>query len=422
MRRVTHFPSGEPLGTQPSSQQCVMSQGERSLSSPTHQAFDVVIIGGGISGTAAAYELARHGVRVVLLEQGELASMASGWTLAGVRQSGRHPAELPLAMAAVRRWAGLTDELGTNVEYRREGNLRLARTPEQVPEIERVVATGRGQGLDLTFLPDNRSVREIAPAIAESVQAASFCPTDGHANPTKTVQAFADAATRHGATIMTGVTVTGIVAHGGRVGGVRTGDGLIAADTVVVAAGIHSGRLVASLGLALPLRFGVVAAIQTIPLPPLLSQVLGVAGADLAGRQQADGRLRFTGGGRPWERDLADLAADYEIVQPPAGEIAGVVERVSRVLPAFADAPIARVWGGLLDMTPDALPVLERTAVDGLVLAAGFSGHGFCLGPVTGQIIRELAIDGRSSLPIEPFRSDRFVAMDRGEEAATLHG
>ena len=392
------------------------------MSGSAHPSPDVVVIGGGISGTAAAYELARHGVRVTLLEQGDLASMASGWTLAGVRQSGRHPAELPLAMAAVRRWATLHEELGADVEYRREGNLRLARTPDEVPVIERVVETGRAQGLDLTFLPDNRSVREIAPALAETIQAASFCPTDGHANPTKTVRAFAEAAIRHGADIRTGVTVTGIVVERGRVAGVRTSDGRIAADTVVVAAGVHSERLVAPLGITVPLRISVVAAIQTVPLPPLLAPVLGVAGADLAGRQQADGRLRFTGGGKPWEHDLTELDAGYDVVQPPAAEIAGVIERVSRVLPAFGEARVARVWGGLLDKTPDALPVLERTVVDGLVLAAGFSGHGFCLGPVTGQIVRELVIDGRTSLPIDPFRSDRFVAMERGEEAATLHG
>src|SRR4051794_13056781 len=92
---------------------------------------EVVIIGGGISGTAAAYELARAGARVTLLERGLLASMASGRTLAGVRQSGRHPAELPLATAAVERWAVLGEELGADVEYRRQGNLRLARTPEE---------------------------------------------------------------------------------------------------------------------------------------------------------------------------------------------------------------------------------------------------------------------------------------------------
>jgi sarcosine oxidase subunit beta len=383
---------------------------------------DVVIIGGGISGAAAAYELAGDGARVTLVEQGDLASMASGWTLAGVRQSGRHPAELPLAIAAVARWATLADELGADVEYRREGNLRLARTVEQVAEIERVVATGRAQGLDLAFLPDNRSIREIAPALSEAILAASYCPTDGHANPTKTVAAFAEAAKRRGATIRTGTTVTGIAAHSGKVAGVRTSIVDIPADVVVVAAGVHSPALVAPFGIDLPFRIDVVPAIQTIPLPPLLAPVLGVAGADLAGRQQVDGRLRFTGGARPWRHSLDDLAAGDDLVQPTAADIADVVARVSHVLPAFADAPVARVWGGLLDSTPDALPILERSSrVEGLVVAAGFSGHGFCLGSVTGRIVRDLVVDGRSSLPIEPFGSSRFASI-RGREAATLHG
>src|SRR4051812_33682710 len=91
----------------------------------THVASSVIIIGGGICGTATAWELARNGISVTLLEKGDLASMASGWTLAGVRQSGRHPAELPLAESAVRRWEGLAEELGSDVEYRQQGNLRL---------------------------------------------------------------------------------------------------------------------------------------------------------------------------------------------------------------------------------------------------------------------------------------------------------
>lgn len=388
----------------------------------TPRSVDVVIVGGGISGTAAAYELARHGVNVTLLEQGDLASMASGWTLAGVRQSGRHPAELPLAMAAVQRWATLNDELDADVEYRRGGNLRLARTPDEVPMIQKVVEVGLAQGLDLTYLPDNAAVRAKTPGIAESVLAASFCPTDGHANPTKTVQAFAAAAERYGATIQTGTTVMGIVATGGRVTGVRTSDGVIAAGTVIIAAGIHTQALIAPFGIALPLRIAVVAAIQSIPLPPMLAPVLGVAGADLAGRQQADGRLRFTGAGMPWAHQIADLATSYDRVQPSAGEIAAVVHRVSQVLPAFAEAPVARVWGGLLDMTPDALPVLERSStIDGLIVAAGFSGHGFCLGPVTGQILRELVVDRRSTLPIEPFGSDRFTSI-HDRTPTTLHG
>lgn len=387
-----------------------------------NQPADVVVIGGGISGTAAAYELASHGARVTLLERGNLAHMASGWTLAGIRQSGRHPAELPLATAAVKRWEGLADELGADVEYRQDGNLRLARTPEEIPVIERIVEEQRAQGLDLTFLPDSAAVRSIAPALSDAVLAASFCPTDGHANPVKAVQAFAAAAERHGATIRCGAQVLGIDQRGGRIAGVRTADGAVAADAVVVTAGVYAGHLLAPLGIDLPLFLRQVSVVQTVPVTPVLRQVLGVANADFAGRQEVSGRFRLTSGGGPWPRPLADWEADRLAVQPAAESVVATLSRAIHVVPAVADAGVERVWGGLIDMTADALPVIERApGIEGLVVAAGFSGHGFCLGPVTGQIVRELAIDGASTFPIEAFRRERLSGIEQ-REAVTLHG
>ena len=383
---------------------------------------EVVIIGGGISGTAAAYELARAGAKVTLLEQGSLANMASGWTLAGVRQSGRDPAELPLATAAVARWDHLGEELGADVEYRREGNLRLARSPEEVPVIQTIVSEQRGLGLDLTYLPDNAAVREVAPAIAESVLAASYCPTDGHANPIATVQAFAQAAARHGATVRMDTAVTAIDAEGGCIRGVHTTSGDIAADVVVVAAGVYTAKLCAPLGLDLPIQVSRVAVVQTVPLPPILQQVLGTAGADFAGRQEVGGRFRLTGGGQPWPHRIDELAHGDDPVLPPAADIISALTRGIEVLPALADAGVARVWGGLLDMTPDALPIIERIPdFAGLVIVAGFSGHGFCLGPVTGQIVRDLVLEDATAFPIQPFKRDRFAAIS-GLASATLHG
>jgi sarcosine oxidase subunit beta len=385
-----------------------------------HQTTDAIVIGGGISGTAAAYELARAGVRTTLIEKGSLASMASGWTLAGVRQSGRHPAETPLARAAVRRWEDLDEELGMDVEYRQHGNLRLARTPEEVSVIAGIVQEQQALGLDLTYLPDNAAVRAVAPALAESVMAASFCPTDGHANPVLAVQAFGAAAARHGATLLTETEVTAIEVVGERVRGVQTATGRIAAETVVVAAGVYSHRLVQPLGIDLPLEIVQAGIVQTVPLPPLLEQVLGVANGNVALRQQADGRLRMTGDAVPWV--WPDNGVGDDDVQPPASLVAAILERSWAVLPPVAKAKVARVWGGLLDMTPDALPVIERVPeLEGLIIAAGFSGHGFCLGPATGSIIRELVTAGRSTLPLAPFRRARFTGpLDPGRRA--LHG
>ncbi len=383
----------------------------------TPRVHDVAVIGGGISGVAAAYELAQAGIRVVLLEKGRLASMASGWTLGGVRQSGRHPAELPLARAAVRRWERLAEELDTEIEYRQEGNLRLARTPQEVARIQEMVAQQRALGLELDLLPDNAAVRAIAPALSrEHVLAASYCPTDGHANPLATVQAYARAAERAGAEIRTHTRVDRVAVRGGKVVGVETPAGPIPVDQVVVAAGIYSDRLCRTAGVPLPLEPIHVAVVQSVPLPPLLRPVLGVANADFAGRQEVGGRLRMTASTGPWTHPDRELAP--EDVQPPAEAVAALIRRAIHVLPPVAQAGIARVWGGLLDMTPDGLPVIDRIdPVEGLVVAAGFSGHGFCLGPITGQLVAELVQGRTPSLPLGPFRWDRFTETAPGAQA-----
>ena len=384
--------------------------GETRLSNMTAHVQDVVIIGGGISGAAACYELARAGVSVMLVEKGSLASMASGLSLGGVRQSGRAAAELPLAQAAIRRWENLANELEADIEYRQEGNLRLARTPEEVETVAHTVEAQRALGLDLTFLPDNAAVREVAPALSEAVLAASYCPTDGHANPTATVRAFAAAAERHGATIRSHTTATGIDVRNGRVIGLRTNAGSIATDVVVIAAGVYSDHLCRMVGLELPLTITPASIVQTTPLRPILQQVLGTASADFSGRQEVGGRLLMNARVGPWQGlpNEAQLAARV---------IATISDRVTEVLPAFGQAKIDRVWSGLLDITPDGLPVIERTSeVDGLIIAAGFSGHGFCLGPMTGQFICELVTEKQPSLPLQPFRRGRFVDMTGSQE------
>lgn len=380
----------------------------------------VVIIGGGISGTAAAYELARNGVDVTLLERGELASMASGWTLAGVRQSGRHPAELPLAAAAVARWPNLDRELEAATEYRQNGNLRLALSEDDVPIIRAVVDASAAAGIPIEYLETAGEILEVAPALSDQVYGASLCPTDGHANPTNVVQAFAAAAVRHGAVVRTGIEVSGIATAGGTVTGVETSGGFVGADVVIVAAGIYTPRLLKPLGLDLPMHVRHVPVVQTVPAPPMLDQVIGIASGKFAGRQQVDGRFRLTLGGSAWN---AGTWHDQYNVQPTLEQVSETIEVSTKILPVIEGMRVAQVWGGLLDSTPDALPVIERSPdVEGLIIAAGFSGHGFCLGPITGQILADLAVIGTTELPIEPFRLARFSGRTDESESLTLHG
>ena len=170
----------------------------------------------------------------------------------------------------------------------------------------------------------------------------------------------------------------------------------------------------------LPITPGLVSVLQTEPLPAMLAQVFGVANADCAGRQQIDGRLRVTTGIGPWNAPLAGWQPEH--FHPRTDEVATMVHRIGAILPALREAPLARVWAGLVAVTRDALPVLDAPSeAPGLVVAGGFSGHGFCLGPVTGQLLADLALGRTPRHDIGAFGLARL--HNRGEAAElTLHG
>ncbi|MCC6944531.1 MAG: FAD-binding oxidoreductase [Thermomicrobiales bacterium] len=383
---------------------------------------DIVIIGGGISGVSTAYELARRGFKPLVLERSSLAAMASGWTLGGGRQSGRHPAELPLALAAVQRWPGLAEELDGETGYRQGGNLRIARTPDEAPRIQEVVEATRAAGIDIDYLPTVDDVRKIAPVISPGIHSASLCHTDGHAEPVATVTAFARAAERLGVEIRTGVEVTGLSSTGGKIDAVRTVDGVIPADTVVVAAGIYTPALVGPLEVDVPITVTLTNVYQTVSLEPQLDQVIGVATGNLAFRQQIDGKFRLTGANTVWEHDLQSIQTSHDSVQPVLANLVRLHGVAIEVLPSFEMMRINRVWGGLIDQSPDGLPVYSAdTGVEGLVVAAGFSGHGFGIGPVTGQILADLATGETPPFDLDPFRIQRFTSMET-RAPVELHG
>lgn len=388
---------------------------------------DVVIVGAGITGCATALSLAEAGARVEVIEAYRPAAMASGWTLAGVRQSGRDPAELALARAAVEIWQTLDQRLETPTGYQQGGNLRLARTEVEAETIRALVTSQTAAGLSMELV-DGSAAQQIAPPLSGDIVLASWCPSDGHADPVATVEGFRRAAERAGVRFRTGQKVTEVTTskagEGTRFVSVATTDGPISAKQCLLATGVQTNALLDGLGLQVPLTLPMVSVFQTAPMPMCLGPVIGVANANLAVRQQIDGRLRFTSGAEMAGARL-DLSGDAPAVYPPAESLARTVALVSNVLPMVARAPVARVWGGLLDLTPDALPVLDRVpGVDGLFIAAGFSGHGFGIGPAVGQALAELVLGTSPFTPLDAFRFDRFALSNpNGAQAAlALHG
>jgi sarcosine oxidase subunit beta len=383
--------------------------------------FDVIIIGAGISGAATAYELAKTGHKVAVIDRYGPAAMASGWTLAGVRQSGRDPAELPLARAAVDIWRNLHEILDAPTHYRRGGNLRLGRTEEELASLRAIVDEQSAKGLPITMLEGLEAVRTVAPAVAPHIIGASLCTTDGHADPQATVAAFIAAAERLGATMRFGEEVLAIETEDGRVTGVRTTRERIACGQVVLAAGIFGNDLLNPLGLEVPLNVRLVTVIRSRPVAPMLEQVIGVANAECAGRQEVSGRFRFTSGIDNWNGHMED--GERPRVRPTARDIVETIQLFGALIPATLEAEVEDIWGGLIDQTPDALPVIQRAGnPEGLIIAMGFSGHGFCLGPVTGRLCAAL-VEGRDTgFDLAPFMIERFARRNDTAASLTLHG
>ena len=386
---------------------------------------DVVIVGAGISGCASAYELAQLGLKVEVLEKYHPAAMGSGWTLGGVRQSGRDPSELPLATYSVRKWSSLDEELGAETGYLQHGNLRLARTEEERESISALVESQQALGLNLSLLTSSEEIRSIAPQISEQILAASFCSSDGHADPKAAVTAYQHAAERHGAVFSCGEAVEALNVEKGQLKSISTSGRKIHSEQCLLACGIGITDLVRPLGIRLPIQTALATVVQTRPAEPALKPVIGVADGGVTLRQERDGRYRLSSGVRPKARGLVEVAG-HPTALTSIEDVYQVLKASLEVCPALEATPMESFWGGLIDMTPDGLPFLgEAQGAQGVFIAAGFSGHGFGIAPATAHIMSALISERASDIPYEAFAPERF--QDKKEEkdeagAATLHG
>ena len=209
-----------------------------------------------------------------------------------------------------------------------------------------------------------------------------------------------------------------------RFNAIETANGSIAAGNAMLATGVQTNLLLGGLGVYIPMTTPLVSAFQTIPVTTSLGPVIGVANGDLAVRQQIDGGLRFTGGAEQLKANL-ELSGEFPAVHPPAASIAQVISSVSSVLPFVSQTPIRRIWGGLLDLTPDALPVLGCIPnIDGLYVAAGFSGHGFGIAPAVGEVMANKILGKKNFISLDAFSFDRFSnPLETYQNSTpTLHG
>jgi sarcosine oxidase subunit beta len=368
----------------------------------------VVIVGGGLMGLSAAWHLrtADPSVRLVVLERDQAGAAASGASAAGVRVMGRDPAERALALVSLGRWPELDLELEATTGYRRGGGLRIALDDAAWAQAPAWVAAQRADGVPVEVV-DAGDARRLAPDVAATCRGGVFCAMDGQAEAMPTVRAFAAAARRAGARLEQRVGAERLLVDGGRAVGVLRSDGeREAGDVVIVAAGTWSAGLLAPHGVRLPFVARALQMLLTEPGPGALAPVLSAFERKLSFKQLSTGAYLIGGG---WPAGIPDEAGNRWEVFDASVKASLAVAR--EVYPPVAETKVARGWAGLEAFTPDDLPVLGPVpGLEGVLVAAGFSGHGFALAPAVGDLLARLALgrDAREDL-WRGLRLDRFA-------------
>jgi glycine/D-amino acid oxidase-like deaminating enzyme len=422
---------------------------------------DVVIIGAGIVGCATAWHLARRGVAVRVLERDAIASEQSSRAWGFVRQQGRHPAEIPLAAAALALWPELSTTLGADVEFVRSGILVPAESDADEARLDAAARVAREHGVDSRIV-NGAEIARLVPGAARGWRSGLYTPGDGHAEPAKATRAFADAARRLGVDIVEHTAVLGFEVAGNRIHGVTSANAVHRADVVVCTAGIGAADLGRTLGVSLPIQVVRASVAQTRPTAATFQTA--VWSPRVAFRPRRDGTFYVSNGyrGTDAEHDLTldsfrhlplffrTYLANRDVVKPRLGRelVADLVRRlrpgarfrawgeprVSRALvrhherrfyevfPHLAGLGIARSWAGRIDATPDLIPIIGTPAGApmNLVVAAGFNGHGFALAPIVGRLLAELVTGGAPSLDLHRFRPSRFAEGDAKPEVNAL--
>lgn len=367
---------------------------------------DVIIVGGGIMGSAAAFFLRQRKRSVTLLERGLVGQQASGVNFGNVRRQGRCLPQLPLANRSRDIWGRLPELIGDDAEFLVSGHVRVCYDPDRMDMFETYQREARAYGLDLELFSGS-SMRAKFPFLGPEVCGASLAPIDGHANPRLAAPAFARAAKRNGAQIFENTEISVIEKEGEDFRATSRDGRAFQAPCLLIAAGAWADKLCAQFNEPVPLvargpQMGV-----TEPVPYGIGPAVGVSsGIEQEGlyfRQVERGNIVFGGGGRG--PAYPDKLRAYVIPENTLDQF----KQLQRLAPGLSNLNIIRVWSGIESYLPDDLPVMGPSAnTPGLFYAFGFCGEGFQLGPGVGDVMAELIDIGSTATPIEPFLMKRF--------------
>jgi sarcosine oxidase subunit beta len=363
---------------------------------------EVVVIGGGVNGCSIAYQLARKGHRdVVIVEKDQLCSEASCRCPGGFRHQWATEPDILLMTESIKMFKELQEELEPpwDLEVRQIGYMFLIYSEEELEQYRTNVKLQTSLGIPVELL-SAQEAKGIVPMLnTEGMLGAAYCPWDGRANPWLVTHAYARAARKLGVEIYTGTRVIGLTTNDSGITGVVTDRGVIETSKVVSVAGVHSPEIARMVGIDdLPIRPSlrevlVTERVMRDPSPALMSPYVGyfqTANGDvMPGLRPPDVQTMETHG----TRDFHSRTAKAWV----------------KVAPLLGRIRVVRSWAGLYDMTPDAHPIMgPMPGVEGFYMAAGFSGHGFMMAPITGKVMAEMVLGQPTSVDVSAFAADRF--------------
>jgi glycine/D-amino acid oxidase-like deaminating enzyme len=380
-------------------------------------ASDVVVIGAGIVGCATAYFMAKAGLRVTLVEKGDIGGAVSGASLACVGGHMVSREELPLLLAARALWQDLATEFDVDMEYRRCGQLRFVAQDADLDVARGWIEAEQAAGATVAMLTPPE-VRAIVPALQGEIFGATWSSHDAVVNPFLACRAFATAAGKLGVRVLTHTEATAVKIERGRVTAVVTREGALPTAWVVNASGPWAARVAHTIGIEVPIRPRKAQCLATVAMPPTIPCVIGAcesAGGIEAGytqiQQAKSGQVLFNtvlGG---------TLRQEGEQDRVPSVDHDFVIDSVRTLLwlfPALAQVDLLRSWVRYEAVTPDDRFIVGPVPdAEGFLMAAGDCGTGFTRAPMIGRLLAELVTEGRPSMPIDLYSTERFGAPQR---------
>jgi glycine/D-amino acid oxidase-like deaminating enzyme len=375
---------------------------------------DVVIVGGGIEGAAAAWALAQRGVTdVFVAERNTVGSGMTGKSSGIVRCHYGVSSLAAMATVGLEVFEKAEEIFGTDIGFRQTGYVVGVGEPN-VDSLRKSLAAQRAVGVQTEEIDVGEVARLWPFADLSPFAAFAWEARGGYGDAYQTAQAFAVSARAAGVRVRQGTAMTDLLLDGDRVTGVRLADGTeVAAGTVVVATGVWTRELLARHGIDVPIR---VVREQIVMISPGVDLGPVPVFSDLVSlqyiRPEPNGEVLF---GNSDLSHVQDADPDDYLNRATEAFVDLTVDRVGTRFPGFTGAAITGSYAGCYDVTPDWNPVISRTGIDGLVVAAGFSGHGFKIAPAVGRLVADLVVDGRSADPRIPetdFRLSRFAEND----------